>query len=554
MSYNGSVLDIELAHGKPVGSRLGRRKFIAGFVSVLVAIVAITNVPFVVTATNAGDDSRIDLRVMTFNIFWGGDEWDLDTLNWCHKPSGNEETFEQVVETIRASDADVVGFQEGCLSVGRIADELGWYSCLRTQTISRFPLIDPPGGNGVYTFVEPVEGHVAAIANVHLWSSDPYGPYAVRDGATLEELTEIWLPEIPQVLELIPPLQRLVSEDIPVFVIGDFNTPSHLDWTEEVTEVREVVRYPVEWPVGKLLADAGFRDSYREVYPDPVANPGFTWTPFSLEADADEVYDRIDWVLAAGQSTTLDSQLMGEPDNPDVSIVVDPWPSDHRAVVSIFDVELGQMPLLVAVDQRRLEVGDSLGVRFHASGVRGEQIAIVPAGGSPDTAVASQPTSGAVDGTLMFSTDSIISSAYEAALVSKHGKKIACIPFWLYEQGAKTTVTTSKSVYKSGEAIEVSWTNAPGYAWDWLALYQGDSQTNSPVMETACAGYGGGNLHYLYYEYTHGAIEGTTTFSESSLPGYGTWPPKPGSYEIRLLLDDSYRLAASSMQFMVVNG
>jgi hypothetical protein len=141
-----------------------------------------------------------------------------------------------------------------------------------------------------------------------------------------------------------------------------------------------------------------------------------------------------------------------------------------------------------------------------------------------------------------------------AALVSHQGQKTAAIPFWLYEQGAKTTVTTSKGVYKSGKAIVVSWTNAPGYFGDWLGLYHGDSKGKSMVMQTVYAGYGGGNMRYLCYEYTHGAIEGTATFSESSLPGYVTWPLQPGSYEIRLLLDDAYSLAGSSMQFRVVNG
>jgi exonuclease III len=497
---------------------------------------------------------------MTFNIFYGGDELDLDNFNWCMNPEGNQETFEQVLETIRASDADVVGLQEGCLNVKRIADMLGWYSCERLQIISRFPLIDPSGGNGLYIFVEPLQGRVAALSNVHL-PADPYGPYEVRDGATLEEVIELEVTlrlqashESPAIQTHMQMLPQLVSEGIPVFLTGDFNSPSHLDWTEEVAEVRDVARYPVEWPVAKGLAEAGFRDSYREIYPDPIVNPGFTWTPGSPEGVVNEVHDRIDWVLAAEQSTTLDSQLMGEPDNPDVSIVVDPWPSDHRAVVSTFEVGLGPMPLLVAVDQRRLEVGDNLGVRFHASGMLGEQIAIVPAGGSPDEAVASQPTGGAVDGTLMFPTDSILPSAYEAALVSDQGEKIASIPFWLYEQGAKTTVTTSKRVYTSGEVIVVSWTNAPGYFGDWLGLYRGDSKSNSEVMEIVYAGYGGGNMRYLSYEYTHGAIEGTATFSESSLPGYGAWPLQPGSYEIRLLLDDVYGLAGSSMQFRAVKG
>ncbi|MBN1677710.1 MAG: hypothetical protein JW880_04155 [Candidatus Thermoplasmatota archaeon] len=35
-----------------------------------------------------------------------------------------------------------------------------------------------------------MEGQVAPLANVHL-PADPYGPYEVRDGASLEEVLEV---------------------------------------------------------------------------------------------------------------------------------------------------------------------------------------------------------------------------------------------------------------------------------------------------------------------------------------------------------------------------
>lgn len=527
----------------------------------LVLLMATSGTLFVASATGpaAVPDSSVGLRILTFNIFYGGDEVNLDTFTWCMRPEGCQETLDQVVETIRASGADIVGIQEGCMNPRRIAERLGWYCIERMQIISRYLLIDPPGGNGLYIFVEPLPGRVVALANVHL-PAEPYGPYEVRDGATLDEVMEleetVRLPEVQQQLQVLPPL---ASQGIPVFLTGDFNSPSHLDWTEEVVEVRDVVRYPVEWPVSKALADAGFRDSYREIHPNPVASPGFTWTPGGsgyapdLEMVQDEVHDRIDWVLTAGPSTTVDSQLMGEPDNPDVDIVVNPWPSDHRGVVSTFEVTPSTMPVLVAVDQRRLEVGDTLSVRFHAPGLPGEWVAIVPSGESPAEAVASQPTGGVVDGTFSFATAAFLPRAYEAVLVNKHGNALASIPFWLYERRAPTTVTTSKPVYERGEPIVVSWTNAPGMMWDWLGLYTAGQGGESPIATTRFAG-SGGNGHYLFYEYTHASIEGTTTFTESSPLGYGTWPLQPGNYVIRLLLDDGYRSVGSSARFKVVQG
>ena len=94
------------------------------------------------------------------------------------------------------------------------------------------------------------------------------------------------------------------------------------------------VKYPVRWPVSAALADAGFGDSYRDVHPDPVAEPGSPG-PRAARRPTREVFDRIDWVLPAGPVTAVDSRLIGEAGGADVDLPVPaPYPSDHRGVVS----------------------------------------------------------------------------------------------------------------------------------------------------------------------------------------------------------------------------
>ena len=45
-------------------------------------------------------------------------------------------------------------------------------------------------------------------------------------------------------------------------------------------------------------------------------------------------HDRIDFVFARGDDLTVeDASIVGEAE-PQAQIVVDPWPSDHRAVVA----------------------------------------------------------------------------------------------------------------------------------------------------------------------------------------------------------------------------
>ena len=519
-----------------------------------VAVTAALSIAFALPAGAAARaaPATATLRVMTFNIFYGGDERNQATGGWCASPMGCQKTFAKVVEAIRASGADIVGLEEAEHNTARIAQALGWYASERLQIVSRYPLIDPPGGDAVYVFAELAPGEIVALANVHL-PSDPYGPYLVRDGisrAKLRALEEsLRLPAIAEQLEVLPPL---AAAGIPVFLTGDFNSPSHLDWTAAVAAVRPVVRFPFRWPVSAALEQAGFRDSYREAHPDPVAVPGFTWTPGGPESNPREVHDRIDWVLAAGPAIALESRIVGESGRRDVAVAVDPFPSDHRGVVSTFELTPATPPVLVAGERRRLSVGDALDVVFHALGEPDERVAIVPAGQPPDHAVAEQPTGAGnpTDGRLTFPTVSLPPGAYEAILLAGDGSVLSRSAFWLYEPGSPTTLTTSKGVYRAGERITVSWTNAPGMRWDWVGIYRPRSGKHNPYATTCNAG-SCGNGSYLLYEYTGTAIEGSVSFTRRSSAGAGSWPLAPGTYEVRYLLDDGYRLIARSARFTV---
>jgi len=144
------------------------RPFVLTLCALLFTLVTVT-----VSAQNQALEP-IDLRVMTFNIWVGGELVD----------------FGKVIEAIQLADADVVGLQEPGGNAARIAAALGWqHVSERLHIISRYPLIDPPDGNGVYIYVQVRPGEVVALANTHL-PSDPYGPYLLRDGESLEAVLE----------------------------------------------------------------------------------------------------------------------------------------------------------------------------------------------------------------------------------------------------------------------------------------------------------------------------------------------------------------------------
>ncbi|MFI5101103.1 MAG: endonuclease/exonuclease/phosphatase family protein [Actinomycetes bacterium] len=513
-------------------------------VTAALVLLATSVAPSASATTTTGPSAAVTLKVMSQNIFYGGDDLVPSTETFCPVADGCPENLLRIERVIRMSGADVVGLQEAERNTDVIAKALGWYSSARDHVISRFPIVDPPDGDGVYVFVEPSPGRVVAVANVHM-PSDPYGPYAVRDGATRAQVLElertVRLPAIQTQLKVLP---ELAAQGIPVFLTGDFNSPSYLDWTAAVAKVRPDVKYPVVWPVSKALADAGLKDSYREAHPDPVAVPGFTWTPGSPEADLHEVFDRIDWVLHAGPVTTLASTVVGEVGDVDAGVQVSPYPSDHRGVVSTFRVRPAVSPVLVAPMTRRLSTGQSLGVTFHALGQSGERVGVVLAGTGPASMVFSLDTHGRTDGTLFFGgalTATLAPAAYDVLLISPQSQVLSRSPFWLYPPGTHASITTDSSTYTVGQPIGVSWDHAPGMALDWVGVFR--------CYPAGCAGNGG----YLLYWYTHTAIRGSGVIGPGAdtFPGAISWPLPPGTYVVRLLTDDGYKSIAVSARFTV---
>jgi exonuclease III len=79
------------------------------------------------------------------------------------------------------------------------------------------------------------------------------------------------------------------------------------------------------------------RDAFRTVHPDEVARPGWTWTPTTRPDDPKDRHDRIDFVFFAGRGVAVKHcSIVGEAKE-SADIVVQPYPSDHRAVVATIE-------------------------------------------------------------------------------------------------------------------------------------------------------------------------------------------------------------------------
>ena len=285
------------------------------------------------------------LRVMSYNIHRGG-------VVFLKQP------LSQTAKVIQAAKADIVGIQETRSHRGDTLEDLakllGWNHDESSCIVTRYEIVELfKGGKDYKGGIKvklPSDKH-AYIFNLHL-PSHPYQPYQLlgirpkwhkhthnitfikTEAETIEWAKKARGAEIRKLLRQI---KSIPDKEAPVFVVGDFNEPSHLDWTEAAAKAG---RHPikVEYPTSTEMAKAGFSDSYRTIFPDEMKNPGITWSPAYKVDDPRTHHDRIDFVYFKGKGLEVkEVKILGENEE-NADIVVTPYPSDHRAVVASFKI------------------------------------------------------------------------------------------------------------------------------------------------------------------------------------------------------------------------
>jgi endonuclease/exonuclease/phosphatase family metal-dependent hydrolase len=274
-------------------------------------------------------------KVMTFNMWHGGD--------------AGGQPIAKSIETIRAADAGIVGVQEshglGSPREDRsmqMAGNMGWrhidignfdavltkYAIAETSSDKRAVKIKIDDNKFIW------------IINCHLMHI-PYQPYQLNNKEygnypyiASEQEAVHWanIARKSGIDEVVKLVKEKINDGWPIIVTGDFNEPSHLDWTEKAAKAG-INKIKVEWPSTKALTDLGMKDAYRTFRPDEVAFPGKTWS--SIDSPG-EIHDRIDFVFYIGnQLQLINAEVVGEKSNIS-DIAVENYPSDHRAVVATF--------------------------------------------------------------------------------------------------------------------------------------------------------------------------------------------------------------------------
>lgn len=110
-----------------------------------------------------------------------------------------------------------------------------------------------------------------------------------------------------------------IEEGYAVLLGGDFNEPSFKDWTHKTAERYDHNGFAVNWEVTSLLEENGFTDLWRQLYPDPIKNPGITYPSDVPSLSAKKICwapkaddrDRIDFIFGSNGIKPLEGVIVG---------------------------------------------------------------------------------------------------------------------------------------------------------------------------------------------------------------------------------------------------
>lgn len=304
---------------------------IRSWVGFLVLVPGLVAARFALGAAPGFDDEparggdAVEFRAMTWNIWHGGRE------------DGEEIGPRKVVDVIRRSGADLVAVQETYGSGEKLAEALGFRLHARgtnVSILSRFPIVADVSVfeefKCVGAVVELPNGARAAFYSIWLPYADDIWKPGERDPGDVPRWIAACQPSADDLVKIRDAIDRRLAESgfegIPLIVAGDFNSMSHLDYTEVARDQFGAV---VDWPTSRVMTDAGFRDAHRERNPIVDRARDRTWSP----RFEDQEQDRIDFIyhrhrdpgarLEALESTVIDEHPEG-------------FPSDHAATLVRF--------------------------------------------------------------------------------------------------------------------------------------------------------------------------------------------------------------------------
>lgn len=326
----------------------------------------------------ASSDSYSDLQ---FNIL---------QLNLWEECTRVENATQLLIEQISFVEPDIATFCELYkgeedqpvipLLLKGLADRGMVYHAARIDgraVISKYPIVEQKRINRwMFKAVLHMKGHRVAVYPFHseyrFYSC--YLPKGYGDGSSNWDKLEMPITDVGHILSVNEQSGRVESTNdfladakleqergAFIFFAGDLNEPSHLDWQEDTKNMRDHNGCVVNWQVSMLLYANGYKDAYRQIYPNAVDYPGFTfpannalapiseltWAPQADERERiDFIYYysdsslRVDNAKLVGPSSSIVRSERVEENSKDCFVISDVWgwPTDHRGVLASFSI------------------------------------------------------------------------------------------------------------------------------------------------------------------------------------------------------------------------
>ena len=267
-------------------------------------------------ATEVGTTPK-ELTVLAWNVWHAG-----------HSKAYGQKACDGIIGVLKESEADVVLMVETYGASPMVSDSLGYDHYLISDNLciySRYPIVarySYPDSISTFNFGGvkiDVDGRPVRIFDtwIHYLPDERLAPTDKPEQEIIDwEKSGTRDEEIKTIINVLRPMISQ-TDSVPIIMGGDFNSHSHLDWTEATKDMYNHGGAVVAWPVSVEMERAGFIDSFREINPDPAVKIGTTWLTYADSNETPDRFDRIDFIYYQGANIkAVDSEcydnLLGE--------------------------------------------------------------------------------------------------------------------------------------------------------------------------------------------------------------------------------------------------
>lgn len=299
--------------------------------------------------------SAKEIRVLTLNVLNSVEHGGWNEYSWSK--NDGKTRGQKVVEVILKSQADIVCIQEYTHNNEWIKEELErttgemWNIRILPRNcaiVSKFPI--RPHGNMFLTPVQVEENKCINVISAHQFVY-MYLPYAIHEGMPVEKACKeaACLNQGAYWKAMVEEVSMAQKKGEPVVLAGDFNEPSHLDYSTKAMKMGLVKTNRLSGLMSNLLLDCmHLKDAWVEKRikenADECTLRGMTWSPTTWDYKKETDDQRIDFIYYTPENIVfVDAKLVGEIPvvevvGDKVDIQVDRWPSDHRGILAVFNV------------------------------------------------------------------------------------------------------------------------------------------------------------------------------------------------------------------------